>query len=101
MKRLKFVAKMESGHTPNRQIDAYWIDCTVPWVTLNDVDILNERFGTGLGDVDKLLFDQFEESWVADGELSVQAQNNSIENFRLGLRPQVPADDHHPRRRQR
>ena len=47
------------------------------------VEVLNERFGTDLTDVDKLLFDQFEESWVADGELSDQAQNNSIENFRL------------------
>jgi type I restriction enzyme, S subunit len=35
--RLKFVAKMDSGHTPNRQVDAYWLDCTIPWVTLNDV----------------------------------------------------------------
>jgi type I restriction enzyme R subunit len=47
------------------------------------VEVLNERFGTDLTDVDKLLLDQFEESWVADGELSDQAQNNSIENFRL------------------
>lgn len=47
------------------------------------VELLNERFGTDLTDVDKLLLDQFEESWVADGELSDQAQNNSIENFRL------------------
>jgi len=36
----------------------------------------NERFGTDLTDVDKLLLDQFEESWVADGELADQAQNN-------------------------
>jgi len=47
------------------------------------VEVLNERFGTELTDVDKLLFDQFEETWVADGELSDQAQNNSIENFKL------------------
>jgi type I restriction enzyme R subunit len=47
------------------------------------VEILNDRFGTDLTDIDKLLLDQFEESWVADGELSDQAQNNSIENFRL------------------
>jgi type I restriction enzyme R subunit len=47
------------------------------------VEILNDRFGTDLTDVDKLLLDQFEESWVADGELSDQALNNSIENFRL------------------
>ncbi len=47
------------------------------------VEVLNERFGTDLTDVDKLLLDQFEESWMADRELSDQAQNNSIENFRL------------------
>lgn len=40
LKRLKFVADMESGHTPNRQIEAYWIDCTIPWITLNDVSDL-------------------------------------------------------------
>jgi len=49
----------------------------------NIVEVLNDRFGTDLTDVDKLLLDQFEESWVADGELSDQAQNNSIDNFRL------------------
>ena len=33
------------------------------------IEVLNDRFGTDLTDVDKLLLDQFEESWVADGEL--------------------------------
>ena len=47
------------------------------------IEVLNERFGTDLTDVDKLLLDQFEESWVADGELADQAQNNSLDNFRL------------------
>jgi type I restriction enzyme R subunit len=47
------------------------------------VEVLNQRFGTDLTDVDKLLLDQFEESWVADGELADQARNNSIENFGL------------------
>ncbi len=47
------------------------------------IETLNERFGTDLTDVDKLLLDQFEESWVADGELSDQARNNSLDNFRL------------------
>jgi type I restriction enzyme R subunit len=47
------------------------------------VKILNERFGTDLTEVDKLLLDQFEESWVADDELSDQANNNSLDNFRL------------------
>ena len=41
------------------------------------VDVLNDRFGTDLTDVDKLLLDQFEESWVADGELSDLARNNT------------------------
>ena len=47
------------------------------------IEVLNDRFGTDLTDTDKLLFDQFEESWVADGELADQAQNNSLDNFRL------------------
>jgi type I restriction enzyme R subunit len=47
------------------------------------VELLNDRFGTDLTDVDKLLFDQFEESWIADDDLSDQAQSNSIDNFRL------------------
>jgi type I restriction enzyme R subunit len=47
------------------------------------VEVLNDRFGTDLTDVDKLLLDQFEEDWVADPELSDQANNNSIENFGL------------------
>jgi type I restriction enzyme R subunit len=46
------------------------------------VEQLNDRFGTDFSDVEKLLFDQFEETWVADAELSDQAQNNSLENFR-------------------
>jgi hypothetical protein len=37
------------------------------------VEVLNDRFGTDLSEVDKLLLDQFEEDWVADGELSDQA----------------------------
>jgi type I restriction enzyme R subunit len=47
------------------------------------VEVLNGRFGTDLTDVDKLLFDQFEESWIADDELSDQAKSNSIDNFKL------------------
>ncbi len=47
------------------------------------VAVLNDRFGMNLTDVDELLFDQLEESWIADGELSDQARNNTIENFRL------------------
>jgi type I restriction enzyme, S subunit len=34
--RIKYVARIESGHTPSRSVDEYWIDCTIPWVSLND-----------------------------------------------------------------
>lgn len=49
----------------------------------NIVEVLNQRFGTDLTEVDKLLLDQFEETWVADEELSDQANSNTIDNFRL------------------
>jgi type I restriction enzyme R subunit len=49
------------------------------------VEQLNDRFGTDFTDADKLLFDQFEAEWVADGELSDQAQSNTIENFALAF----------------
>lgn len=49
------------------------------------VDLLNERFGTNLSDADKLLFDQFEEDWVADPELGAQAQSNDLANFGFGF----------------
>ena len=35
--RTKFVARLESGHTPSRQHPEYWVDCTIPWFSLADV----------------------------------------------------------------
>ena len=35
--RTRFVAKLESGHTPSRNHPEYWVNCTVPWITLADV----------------------------------------------------------------
>lgn len=35
--RTRFVARLESGHTPSRSKPEYWLDCTIPWVTLADV----------------------------------------------------------------
>jgi type I restriction enzyme R subunit len=49
------------------------------------IDELNERFGLELDDRDQLLFDQFEETWVADPEVVAQAQGNTLENFRLAF----------------
>jgi type I restriction enzyme R subunit len=51
------------------------------------VEVLNEHFGLQLGEADQLLFDQFEETWAADEDLVSQAQNNTIENFRLVFAP--------------
>jgi type I restriction enzyme S subunit len=35
----RFVARLESGHTPSRQHPEYWVgeECTIPWFTLADV----------------------------------------------------------------
>lgn len=43
VKRLKFAAKRESGHTPSRSIPEYWENCSIPWVTLNDVSYLKDH----------------------------------------------------------
>jgi type I restriction enzyme R subunit len=47
------------------------------------VDTLNERFGLQLTEADQLLFDQYEKDWLADQEVTDQARNNTIENFKL------------------
>jgi type I restriction enzyme R subunit len=47
------------------------------------VEDLNERFGLNLDERDQLLFDQFEETWVADPKVAAQARNNTLDNFRL------------------
>ncbi len=47
------------------------------------IDELNDRFGVNLDERDQLLFDEFEETWLADPEVSAQAQNNTFDNFRL------------------
>jgi type I restriction enzyme S subunit len=40
--RIKRVAKLESGHTPDKKIEAYWVNCNIPWVSLNDSSQLKE-----------------------------------------------------------
>ena len=47
------------------------------------IDELNERFGLNLNERDQLFFDQIEGDWLADPDLTAQARNNSVENFRL------------------
>ena len=40
--RIRYVARLESGHTPSRQHPEYWVACTIPWFTLADVWQLRE-----------------------------------------------------------
>lgn len=36
VKRIKWVAEMVSGHTPDKKIDSYWRGGNIPWVSLAD-----------------------------------------------------------------
>lgn len=41
-------AAMKTGHTPSRTEPSYWINCTIPWVTLADVWQLRDERATYL-----------------------------------------------------
>ena len=43
VKRVKWAARMESGHTPDKKVDAYWNDGNVPWVSLRDTGHLKDH----------------------------------------------------------
>jgi type I restriction enzyme, S subunit len=36
VRRVKDVTRLESGHTPSKTVPEYWVDCDIPWVSLND-----------------------------------------------------------------
>ena len=38
--KMKWIARMESGHTPDKKIPAYWENGDIPWVSLNDTGYL-------------------------------------------------------------
>jgi type I restriction enzyme S subunit len=40
--RLSLLASMGTGHTPSRSEPAYWVDCTIPWLTTSDVHLLRD-----------------------------------------------------------
>lgn len=40
IERLKYKARLESGHTPSRTKPELWQNCNTPWITLNDVGYL-------------------------------------------------------------
>ena len=37
VRRVKYIAKLRTGHTPSRDVGEYWENCTIPWVSLTDV----------------------------------------------------------------
>jgi type I restriction enzyme S subunit len=43
VQRIKRVARMESGHTPDKKVEAYWTACDIPWVSLHDTAYLKEN----------------------------------------------------------
>ena len=42
VERIKWVARMESGHTPDKKIASYWQGGDIPWVSLADTGQLRE-----------------------------------------------------------
>ncbi len=43
VKKMKWVAEMQSGHTPDKKIPAYWENGDIPWVSLNDTSFLKDN----------------------------------------------------------
>lgn len=41
--RMKWIARMESGHTPDKKVSEYWENGDIPWVSLNDTGYLKEN----------------------------------------------------------
>ena len=41
--KMKWVARMESGHTPDKKVPAYWENGDIPWVSLNDTGFLKDN----------------------------------------------------------
>lgn len=37
VRRLSHLARMGTGHTPSRSVEAYWTNCRIPWLTTSDV----------------------------------------------------------------
>ena len=41
--KMKWVAEMQSGHTPDKKISAYWENGDISWVSLNDTGYLKDH----------------------------------------------------------
>jgi restriction endonuclease S subunit len=40
--KIRFVARLESGHTPSRSKPEYWENCDIPWVTTSEIKKFRE-----------------------------------------------------------
>jgi type I restriction enzyme S subunit len=43
VRKMKCVAQMESGHTPDKKVPENWEDGSIPWVSLNDTGYLKDN----------------------------------------------------------
>ncbi|BEE00546.1 TPA: restriction endonuclease subunit S [Aeromonas hydrophila] len=55
--KIRYVAKLESGHTPSRNKPEYWNDCYIPWVSLSDVWQLRSGRQIYIGDTKEKISD--------------------------------------------
>lgn len=55
--RLKYVARLGTGHTPSRQHPEYWAGCAIPWVTLADVWQLRDEREMTITETDEKISD--------------------------------------------
>ena len=42
VERIKWLASMESGHTPDKKVESYWHDGDIPWISLADTAQLRD-----------------------------------------------------------
>jgi len=42
LERIKWAARLESGHTPDKKVESYWQSGDIPWVSLADTEQLRE-----------------------------------------------------------
>ncbi|MCQ6958300.1 restriction endonuclease subunit S [Mucilaginibacter aquariorum] len=41
--KLTTIAKLESGHTPRKSVDAYWDNGNIPWISLQDIRLAHGK----------------------------------------------------------
>lgn len=40
--KLTHVARLGTGHTPDRRNPEFWVDCTIPWITTSDIEQIRD-----------------------------------------------------------